>query len=185
MFSFFATTEVPVDRMGVKGPLEFGGARFALAWTAQSGPTYRVQEYLPHGETLEAFEQMLTIHLFDVDLEVKDAVAQKLRELTTRKAADPLCNFEVTESPDGTEFMVDFLVSDSKGSEMNVVEFNVFRYKQIAYDDGKKAILVFAYCKRAYGDAITDFLRGLGDERVKHLNTMIQKEVPSVLPQPK
>lgn len=177
----FTTIDSPVvDRLGVKGPLTFDKINFNLAWTAKPNEKYYIQEYLPEGETVEAFHQMLTLHLFDTEVPVEDAVKLKVKELTQRKQTDPICNYIITESPDKKEFMVDFLLGASKNDQMTIVEFNVYRYRQIELGAGRKALLIFAYAKRAYEDEITPFLSGLGDSRVKYLNQMIETEMPSV-----
>ena len=128
----------------------------------------------------ESFNQMLTLHLFNTETKVKDAVKQKTKELDNRKKTDPTCNYQVTESPDGKEFMVDFLLGESKGDKMTIIEFNIYHYKQVDLGDKKKGILVYAYTKRAYGDDITPFLKNLRSDRIELLNAMIGSEMPTV-----
>ena len=123
---------------------------------------------------------MLTIHLFITDIKAKDAVAQKVKELNKRKKTDEVCNYVVTENPDGKEFIVDFILGESKGDKMTIVEFNIYRYKQIEIGNNKKAMLVYAYTKRSYGDNITTFFKTLGDDRTDYLNQMISVDMPSV-----
>ncbi|MBL7847674.1 MAG: hypothetical protein JNL40_09420 [Cyclobacteriaceae bacterium] len=176
----FTGIESPVDRLGVKGPLTFDKTHFKLAWTAKPNEKYYIQEYLPDGETVEAFHQMLTLHLFDTEVPVEDAVKVKVKELTQRKQTDPICNYSITESPDQKEFIVDFLLGASKGDHMTIVEFNIYRYRQIDSGAGRKALLIFAYSNRAYEDEITPFLSALGDRRMKFLNQVIEAEMPSV-----
>ncbi len=176
----FTGIESPVDRLGVKGPLTFDKTHFKLAWTAKPNEKYYIQEYLPDGETVEAFHQMLTLHLFDTEVPVEDAVKVKVKELTQRKQTDPICNYSITESPDQKEFIVDFLLGASKGDQMTIVEFNIYRYRQIDSGAGRKALLIFAYSNRAYEDEITPFLSALGDRRMKFLNQVIEAEMPSV-----
>jgi hypothetical protein len=178
--SFTIFTDTTDDRLGVKGPLEFNAVNFNLAWSDKPSETYYIQEYLPEGEKLESFTQMMTIHLFVTDMKTKDAVQQKIKELNKRKKTDPVCNYEVTESPDGKEFMLDFLMGESKNDEMTIVEFNVYRYKQIEISNNKKAIIVYTYTKRSYGEDITDFFKTLGDDRTNYLNQMISAEIPTV-----
>lgn len=181
LFISFTTIEGDViDRIGVKGPLTFDKMDFKLSWSDKPNDTYYIQEYLPDGETTEAFNQMLTIHLFVTDDKLENAVRQKTNELTQRKKTDPVCNYLVTESPDGKEFIVDFLLGESKDDKMTIVEFNVYRYKQIDLGQKKKGTLVYAYTKRAYHDGVRPFLESLGDNRAKHLKQMIETEMPSV-----
>lgn len=169
-----------VERLSITGPLNFNGTRFDLAWTDKPRDNYYIQEYLPAGETVENFKQLLTAHVFALDMSIKDAVAQKVKELNVRKKTDGICHYVVTESPDGKESMIDFLLGESKGDMMTIAEFNVYRYRQVDLGNGKKGIFVYAYSKRAYGDDITAFLKSLGDDRNKLMNAMIDANVPVV-----
>lgn len=179
-FSFTTLNSDSLDKLGVKGPLEFGKTMFKLAWSDQPRPNYYIQEYLPEGESLEKFNQMISIHLFATDIKLKVAVKLKIEELTKRKKTDGVCNFIVTESPDGKENIVDFLLGESKGDAMTIVEFNVYRYKQVDLGNNRTGIMVYAFSKRSYGDEITQFFNTLKEDRVKYLNQMIGAKLPTV-----
>lgn len=168
------------DRLGIKGPLKFGQTSFVLASAEKPNANYYIQEYLPEGEKFESFNQMLTIHLFITALHPKQAAQQKIKELEKRKETDKLCNFQMIESPDGTEAIVDFLLSESKDDKLSIAEFNAYHYKQIDIGNNQKAIIVYAYSKRGYGDHIATFLTDLKEARANHLNTMISTEIPKV-----
>ena len=180
LLSLTAIAQNPVERLGVKENLEFDKTTFKLSWTAKPKDSYLIQEYLPEGETSAYFKQMLTIHLFLTDIKTKDAVKQKVNELITRKKTDSTCNYQVTESPDGKEFLVDFLLGENKNNKMTIVEFNVYRYKQIQISKKQKAILIYAFSKRSYGDDITEFFNTLGKDRGKYLTEMISTELPDI-----
>ena len=178
--SFTTTPNDKVDRIGVPGPLTFNETTFDLSWTDKPSDTYYVQEYLPKGENSENFTQMVTLHVFETDINLKDAVRQKMKELEIRKKTDPTCNYLVTESKDGKEYMVDFLLGESKNDKMTIIEFNIYHYQKIDLGDNKKGILTYAYSKRAYGDDITPFLKNLGNVRPKLLKEMITLEKPTI-----
>ena len=180
LLSFLSVSDDVTDRIGVKGPLEFNGIKFNLAWSDRPRDNYFIQEYLPEGQTPENFEEMLTIHLFETGMSVSEAVQQKGKELTSRKNSDPLCNYQITESPDGKEYMVDFILSESKGDNMTIAEFNVYRYKQSELGNDRNGILVYAYSKRSYGDDITPFLKKLKDEKINYLNEMAMTGIPDI-----
>ncbi|WP_242927304.1 hypothetical protein [Pontibacter vulgaris] len=180
LFSFTFVSDNTIERLSVKGPLKFNKSKFELVWTDKPNDIYYIQEYLPKGENLESFNQMLTIHLFATDLEAEQAVAQKVKELAKRKQTDELCNYQVNESPDGKEFIVDFILSDKKNDKIAIVEFNVYRYKQIETGADKKAILVYAYSSRSYGDNIIPFLKNLKTDRTHYLKEMIAADLPSI-----
>lgn len=180
LMSFTNFKNEPVDRVGVKGPLTFNNTSFNLAWTAKPSDTYYIQEYLPQKETADHFNQMMSIFLLVGDTKLKNAVQQKIKELDTRKKTDPTCNYIVTNNPDETEYMVDFILGEGKNYQMEVEEFNIYRYKQVDLGANKKGILVYAYSKRAYGKDITPFFKNLKTERINLLNTMIETEMPVV-----
>lgn len=178
LFSF--TGDTVTDYLSVEGPLKFNQTDFELKWSDKPNDNYYIQEYLPQGENLNDFNQMLTIHLFDTDIKLKDAVSQKVKELDRRKETDAVCNYQVTESPDGKEFIVDFLLGESKDNKMTIVEFNIYYYRQIELSKKHKVIAVYAYSKRSYGDDITDFFKTLKDDRNSHLNEMISLKKPAI-----
>ena len=180
LLSFTNSTD-PVDRIGVKEPLKFNDLSFALSWSDHPKDYYYIQEYLPQNETSEHFNQMLTLHVFDKDVTAEAAMNQKVKELEIRKKTDKLCNYQVIESPDGKEFVVDFLLSQSIGDKLSVIEFNAYRYKKVSVGNNKTGILVYAYTKRSYGDDTTGFLQKLGDDRAKMLVAMQTIVLPEIL----
>lgn len=177
--SFTNPPSNPIERLGIKGPLQFSKTAFSLAWTDKPNTTYYVQEYVPAGESIDRFTQLLTVNLFAKDVAVENAARQKTAELQARKTTDAICNYAVTKSHDGKEYIVDFLLSESKGGEMTIVEFNAYRYRQIDVS-GKKALLVYAYSKRSYGAAIPGFLTRLKSERSGLLSTMATTQMPVI-----
>ena len=62
---------------------------------------------------------------------------------------DAVCNYQVAESPDGKEFIVDFLLGEGKDDKMTIVEFNIYHYRQIELAENHKELAVYAYSKRS------------------------------------
>ena len=178
--SFTTFRDEPIDRIGVKGPLTFDKTIFKLSWTDKPSTTYYVQEYLPEGENVDHFNQMLSVFLLIGDIKIEDAVQQKVQELETRKKTDGTCNYMVNQNPDTKEYMVDFIVGQANGDLMEIQEFNIYRYKQVELSNGRKGILVYVYSKRAYGNDITPFLKHLPKNRIAYLKIMISAEMPTV-----
>lgn len=46
IMSFTISSDKPVDKLGVNGPLEFNKTKFELAWTSHPNENYYIQEYL-------------------------------------------------------------------------------------------------------------------------------------------
>jgi hypothetical protein len=167
------------DRLGIKGPLTFGNSQLELAWSDKPNKNYYIQEYIPKGEQVESFNQMLTIYVVTKDISAESELQQKVNWLNERKKSDAICNYQISKSPDGKEFILDFLVGESKDGKMTIVEFNVYRYKNIKIE-GQNALLASAYSKRSYGDGITPFLTNLRADRNLYLNEMISLSLPSL-----
>lgn len=180
LMSFSAINEEPIERIGVNGPLEFNTTDFLLAWTAHPNENYYVQEYLPKNETVDHFNELLTVHVFVMDVSVDAGIQQKINELTKRKETDKACNFNVLKSPDGKESILDCLLSTQKNDKIDVVEFVIYRYKQIELKNNKKALLIYAYSKRSYDEKIMAFLKNLKNERMTLLNVMTAKKLPEI-----
>jgi hypothetical protein len=169
------------EYLGIKGPLKYNKTDFKLSYSNKPNDKYYIQEYLPDGEQLGTFNQLLTIHLFITDIDLKQAAEQKINELTNRKKTDNVCNFRLIKSPDGKEFIVDFLIGETEGKEQKIVEFNLYRYKKVKVGSNKKqAIMVYAYSKRAYTRDIPSFLEALKDEKTDYLNEMINTSLPQI-----
>lgn len=148
--------EKAVDYIGVKGPVEFCGQEFYLAWSSHPMETYYLQEYLPKGETLERYNEMLTLSVLIWDKTPREAAYAKAEELEQRKKTDKVCQYMVAEN-DG-EYIVDFIVSDSNGDTLDCVEADVHHYRQITVN-GRKATMLTFYSRRAYGDDILPFMQ--------------------------
>jgi hypothetical protein len=71
-------------------------------------------------------------------------------------------------------------MGESQDDHMTLVEFNIYRYAQIELSNNKKAILLYAYTKRSYGENITSFLKGLKYGRETLINKMISDSLPSI-----
>ncbi|HPR00175.1 MAG: hypothetical protein H6561_18770 [Lewinellaceae bacterium] len=163
------------EYLSVPGPIRYQDTDFGLKWSEHPNDNYYIQEYLPAGNTLEHFNEMLTIHLFLTDLSVADAADQKIEELEQRKQSDSYCSYQAKDSPDGKEVMLEFFVSQSGDEE--VVEFNLFHYRQIELSPGQKALCIYAYSKRSYGaDDIAAFSQTFDNDRSGFFNGMISLE---------
>src|SRR6478735_2290658 len=106
----FETNAQTADHLQVPGPLKFHGEAFELAWSSHPSATYYKQEYVRKGEKVESFNEMVLLEFLAGNATPKGMVAQKVQELEKRKQTDPLVNFEVIESPDGKEFILDFIM---------------------------------------------------------------------------
>lgn len=173
MASAPATARV-VNFLNVPGPIELSGKSYELAWSSKPSDSYIKQEYVPAGQTVEHFYQMLMIERATGDLTVSDALAAQIDMLKKRKSSDPLVNFEALKKEGSEEVVLDFLLSakDAKGSL--IVEWNLYRYTPT--DSG---IALFAVSHRAYGDKDAKvFLTGLKQLRTNETRALLGAKIP-------
>lgn len=145
----------PVERLSVPGPLQLDGQQYHFAWSSHPYPQFYKQEYLPAGQTLERYRQMLMLDLLVAGVTPGQLAAEKIEELRKRKETDPVANYEVIVSKDGSSVLLDFVISapDAQGSP--IVEWNAYRYQAVP-----KGVLLYGISRRGYGmEGAREFLR--------------------------
>lgn len=181
--SFALKYDGVTDHLKVPGPLQFNNTSFLLVWSEKPNDNYYVQEYLPKGDTLEHFNQLLTLSVLITSITPEQGVNIKMAELEERKKTDPTCKYDVVKSPDGKEWIIDFTMGESKDNLMTIAEFNVYRYKQVELKKKQMALVLYSYSTRGYGKNIVPFYKKLKQERANWINTMIEVKIPKINPQ--
>jgi hypothetical protein len=159
--------------------ITFNEKVYDLKWSAKND-NYYIQEYLTDNDSLPDFNEMISLFVLNENVSIENAVAVKVNELEEAKKTDPVCNYAITENKTDETIMVDFLRSESEGDYSRVVEFNLYRYKQIKIGKNKNAILLFAFSKRAYWQDITPFLKSLKDVRTEWMSKILHYEIPEI-----
>lgn len=173
--------ETVEDYLSVPGPLEFHKTSFELTSSEISSERYCTQIYLPKGESLESFNQKMSIELW-IPLEVisaEIASGSKTYELDERKKSDPECNYRLTKSPDGSECMIEYFVSEKGSSDF--IEFNLAHYSRIMLDETSPAIRIMTYTTRGYADEIPGFMAKFDEERAPMFHEMTGMKKPDIL----
>lgn len=163
-----------VDYLGVPGPIILDGESHELAWSSKPSANFVKQEYLPSGQSPEAYDRMMLVERLTGNVKVIDAVKNQIEMLKKRKDTDPLANFEVLQKNATGEVLLDFLVSvkDSKGEY--VLEWNLYRYAPM-----KSGVLLFAVSHRAYGNENAKaFLGGLKQLRTARTGALLKADLP-------
>lgn len=176
------TKPQPTNHLGISGPLSFQKTTYYLAWSSHPSTTYYKHEYLPKGVNPERYDKMLLVEfLSDEKAMPKKLGSDKANSINERKKTDPYAHVEAYQSAKKpNEFMVDFMLSDAHGDEVNIVEWNVYRYVKTTTKNGKKGMLLFAFSRRAYGKAIPAFLAELKTQRAKLVSALAQSPVPAI-----
>jgi hypothetical protein len=173
----------PVDYLGIPGPIEFAGTPYRLVWSARPAANYIKHEYLPSGQQPASYQDMVLVEMQTSSLGVADLVKSQILSLEERKGKDPLVNYQLLQNPNNSQVVLDFLLSDRRTGTL-IVEWNAYRYVQLAMPNGKQAVVLFAISRRHYGDDPTVFLKALQARRAADINTLVKHAVPGVEAEP-
>lgn len=177
-FALALNAQTAKDYLNIPGPLEIDGTEFLLDWSKQQSATLYLQQYLPRDETIKSFTQLINISYFDKDIDLDDAVRQKVESFQKREESDKYSKVQVTESPDGTQYIVDGILTESPKTGSPYAEYGIYRFKKITNGD-KKSFLIFSYIKRSYGD-VKYAAKSLDKERNKLMALIIDFEIPVI-----
>ena len=173
----FAMAQEVEDVLGVN-KLKFNGTKYELGWSAHNSMTF-MQEYFPKGQVPESYTDMFTISItLAPKVIAKTACEAKVAELAQRKKTQKdVWNWAVSHNEDGSEWIVDFMCCQGSAEELEIVEFDVHRYRMIDVD-GFPALQLLFYSHRAYGDDIMPFMKEkLADFRKESVAALIKFDV--------
>jgi hypothetical protein len=167
----------PVERLFVPGPLALDGQQYHLVWTSHPFPHFYKQEYLPAGQALPRYRQMLMLDLLVADATPAQLALAKIQELEARKETDPLVAHDVLVKQDGSSVLLDFVLSAPDAEGDLIVEWNAYRYETLP-----EGVLLFGISRRGYGHE--DARRFLGEElkqnRSRWLDEMAELALPTI-----
>ena len=159
------------DVLDVKS-FNFQGTEYHLGWGAHNSQQC-IQEYFPKGQVPESYTDMFTISVFtNIDSKVTPeiAAAAKEAELAARKEkTKDVLGWDVMVNDDINEACIDFVCVTEKNNEVEVLEYDAHRYRMIQVD-GKPALQLLFYSKRAYREDVTKMKDSLKETRQKVLN---------------
>lgn len=162
------------DLFGISN-LKFNGTKYQLGWSAHNS-TNIIQEYFPKGQVPESYTDMFTVYVNTAPKQTpKMAVEAKVAELSQRKEkSKDVWNWATCSSPDGSECIIDFICCSGSADALEIVEFDVHKYRMIEYD-GYPALQLVFYSHRVYGDDIMPFMKDkLADLRLESINALIK-----------
>lgn len=165
------------DLLSIPNPVEYDGTEFFLARAKQRSKTLFQQQYIPKDEQLENFNQIIDFSFFNKEIDMELAVRQKVESVQSRKD-DKFAKVNVTESPDGTEYIVDFYISEVPEKGDSFIEYDIYRFKK--FDNGtQKSFLMLNYAKRIYGD-LKSAAKLLAKQRDQLMTGMIEYKIPEI-----
>lgn len=172
-----ALAQAATDSLGVPGPITFQGEDYALAWTSQPSPVYIKQEYVPAGQQVETFEDMILVEAASGAISPLEAATFQMQSVEARKGSDPVANHQMISNDATGEVLLDFLISDLSADPI-IIEWNAYRYVPLAKGEG---VALFAISRRGYGeDGAEAFMTGLSAMRNQAINDFVALELPAI-----
>jgi hypothetical protein len=180
MQSFGQNNKAIKDQLSVPGPIVILKLSYSLAWTSHPSATFYKQEYICPSDNIEKYKSMCLIDVLLGDAKAADLAKAKMDELKQLKQTNPIVNFEAFQK--NGEVIIDFLISDNSadGSKVNIIERNVYRYRNFIDKNGKKGVMLFGVSERAYGNDVTSFLANLKKRKSDLTNAVAAYTIPDV-----
>ena len=169
-----------VNYYGTPTDITFNNTKFSLSWSSHPNNIYYKQEYITRGDAVEHFKDMLLVDFIVTDLGVKDAAQAQVNTIMERKKTDQVCNYQIIKNEQTGEYILDFIMSESKGDDLTLIEWSGYHYKPYTDKAGHKGVLLFGISHRAYGDDATGFLRSLKTYRGDVLKKLMAYPMPEI-----
>lgn len=170
--------ETETSILSFPNPIEYDGTEFYIIQSKQRSKTLFQEQYIPKDENLRDFNQLLDFSFFNKEIETELAVRQKVESVQQREKKDKFAKVNVTESPDGKEFIVDYFISEAPENGDSYIEYNIYRFKNME-NGGQKSFLIMSYAKRMYGD-LKSAAKALAKQRDHLMTTMIEYKIPEI-----
>jgi hypothetical protein len=139
-----------------------------------------MQEYIPDGELIGHYNNLVFIDFLTIDTPVNALVERKIGELLEKKKLDMYVDYNLRFNEAAGEYLLDFTISDGNFINLKAVEYDAYRYMKYADKAGHKGVLLFALSKRAYGDDIIPFLPKLKEDMAGILKTHTEFRIPDI-----
>jgi hypothetical protein len=164
------------ERIGIAGPIPFGGVPFKLAWTSHPSPQYYKQEYLPAGQSVDRYNSMLMIDLIVSGTTVAQSARTMIQNLQVRKATDPVVNYDVITNHATGDMILDFVMSATGADGKEILEWNAYRYSKQG-----SGVRMVGISRRVYGDDVAPFLQNqLGAVRKRDIDALSKLVLPAI-----
>ena len=170
--------ETETSILSFPNPIEYDGTEFYIIQSKQRSKTLFQEQYIPKDENLRDFNQLLDFSFFNKEIDIELAVRQKVESVQQREKKDKFAKVNVTESPDGKEFIVDYFISETPENGDPFIEYNIYRFKNME-NGGQKSFLIMSYAKRMYGD-LKSAAKALAKQRDHLMTTMIEYKIPEI-----
>lgn len=142
---FICALLVPMASMAKNYETSFDDKTYYLKFSNIS-PAYSVNEYIPEGEAIEHWNEMIAVHVYHRMTQTDPiAFAHQLGKMIVQR--NPAANYEVVENKELNEAILTFLTWTTRAP--HVAEYSLYKLKQ---NPKTKDIAAYQYGKRFYGE---------------------------------
>lgn len=166
--------------LGLPKTLKFNGKPFTLKLSNSPTPVFFEQQYFLANERVDSFSSRLSIFYLHDNVKMADVIQQKVRELDDRKKIDPVCAYTLLKNDKGSEYMLDYTMSETKDSTINRIEYTVYRYQGRTVN-GRKGILVTGISLRKQKEELQAFKTNFNKIRSEQLSAISEFELPAIV----
>lgn len=159
---------------GVPATLRYGNTNYQLAWSSNPSNGYYKYEYLPRGQKLESFKDMMIVEIL-YGVKPEQAAGFQISQLEGLKGKDPIVNYSLMSANNDKELILDFVMSAPDQNGELIVEWNGYRYMSYVDSSGNQGVMLIAIVHRAYGDnEIKPFLENLRAMRDRDIGQLVK-----------
>jgi len=159
LFAAASHAQMPTSESVPVSNIQFLDKTYHLAWRSDPAPNYSKTEYLPDGEKLPYYHNMLLVAQVS-GISVTDAMRVQVESLKNTKDTRIM---HLIENPGSGEVLLVFALSAPDEQHEVIWEWNAYRYSPVQASNGEQAVRLFGYSKRHYGndESVYDFLENL------------------------
>jgi len=153
---------------------------YSLVWAADPTPNYSKSEYLPAGESLPYYNNMLLVERMS-GVSVTDTVRAQVRFIQERRETDAGAKiFDLIENPNTGEVLLVFALTAPDKDREIIWEWNTYRYSPVQTSNGERGVRLFGYSVRTYGndERVYDFLEEIDNKRSEFINAVANAKIP-------
>lgn len=170
-----------IDYISFPGPIKFKSEEFFLTWSKKNTATWYQQQYIQRDDDVDNYQDRINVSFFDKDIDPFEAAKMKKESIEERKekTKDNYSFVGIVESPDGTEVIVDYLVTVVTQDKEPYAEYNIDRFKTIKVND-KPCLLIYSYSKRYIEGDFKYMSRVVNKERNRLIEAVINSKMPTI-----
>ena len=168
--------------------INFKGQEYKLYYSAvetAGGFKHIIQEYVPSGQTVYDFDNMITLHAFYVmnDYETaKDYAIGKIEELNEQAEQLPYSKAGFYGNGQEQE-VVEFIMSDgfNENSPNKILEWGIFRFVDYKNFNNEKYVVSIEFSERHYGEKGSEkFVNNVKSLENKYVSDFKEIEIPKI-----